>query len=160
MELFIKVLSQPWMKVPKADAQSYKICTHNQTKHECKQLGYICTQHGRFPLLLPLFMLQRSLCRRWQLLAKQWGKPEYKNIYTKNTRLDLSKQFSLLLIQPKCSCIQAHTYTKDSGRREIFSAIFILTVIKAEHSDNAIRNDYLFQFYWWLLFICQTVKRW
>jgi len=99
------------MKMPKTDVKNYKTCTHNRTKNERKQLWYICTQHGRFPLLPSPFMLQCSLFRGWQLLAKQRGKREYKTIYTKNIRLDLSKQFSILLTQAKYSCIYINTHT-------------------------------------------------
>lgn len=122
------------MKMTKTDVKSYKTCTHNQTKDERKQLWYICTQHGRFPLLPAPFMLQCSLFRGWQLLAKQWRKQEYKNIYTKDGRLDLSKQFSLLLTQAKYSCIYIScTHAQrvlEEGR--IFSTICILTIIKAQ----------------------------
>lgn len=137
------------MKMPKTDVKSYKICVHNQTKNEHKQLWYICTQHGRSPLLPSPFMLQCSLFRGWQLLEKQWGNRAYENIYTKNIRLDLSKQFSLLFTQAKYSCIYilTHIYiyicTNTCSQRilkqeRIFFTICILTIIKAQITPSQI----------------------
>lgn len=129
------------MKMPKTDVRSYKICVHNQTKNEHKQLWYICTQHGRSPLLPAPFMLQCSLFWAWLLLEKQWGNREYKNIYIKNIRLDLSKQFSLLFTQAKYSCIYILSYiyictnicTQRILKKErIFFTICILALIKAQ----------------------------
>lgn len=129
------------MKMPKTDVKSYKICVHNWTKNEHEQLWYICTQHGRSPLLPSPFMLQCSLFRGWQLLEKQWRNRAYKNIYTKNIRLDLSKQFSLLFTQAKYSCIYVLTYiyicTNICAQmilkeERIFFMICILAIIKAQ----------------------------